>query len=81
MLSGVGPEAHLHDTGIQVVHDLPGVGQNMRVHPNVGLRLSVNDDYQSHESKSRTEIVVRIHCYRITDPQRHHYLPNLFLSG
>ena len=33
MLSGVGPRDHLNDMGIGVVHELPGVGQNLRDHP------------------------------------------------
>ena len=33
LLSGVGPSAHLADFGIPLVHDLPGVGQNLRDHP------------------------------------------------
>jgi choline dehydrogenase len=32
MLSGVGPAAHLQQTGIGVTHDLPGVGQNLQDH-------------------------------------------------
>jgi len=32
MLSGIGPAAHLQDIGINVVHDLPGVGQNLQDH-------------------------------------------------
>jgi choline dehydrogenase len=32
MLSGVGPADHLTDTGIEVVHDLPGVGRNLQDH-------------------------------------------------
>ena len=43
MLSGVGPAAHLRSLGIQVVHDLPGVGQNMRDHPGLGVLLKVKD--------------------------------------
>ncbi|GIS94061.1 MAG: hypothetical protein CM1200mP22_12980 [Dehalococcoidia bacterium] len=35
MLSGVGPASHLEEFGIPVVHDAPGVGQNMRDHPSV----------------------------------------------
>ncbi|HCO43316.1 GMC family oxidoreductase [Immundisolibacter sp.] len=31
-LSGVGPAEHLKSLGIAVVHDLPGVGQNLREH-------------------------------------------------
>ena len=32
LLSGVGPAAHLRDHGIAVVHDLPGVGDNLHDH-------------------------------------------------
>ena len=32
MLSGVGPAAHLQQMGIPVVHDSPGVGQNLQDH-------------------------------------------------
>ena len=33
MLSGVGPASHLAALGVDVVHDLSGVGQNLRDHP------------------------------------------------
>ena len=33
LLSGVGPGGHLNEVGVPVVHDLPGVGQNLRDHP------------------------------------------------
>ena len=33
MLSGIGPAAHLAETGIEVLHDLPGVGRNISEHP------------------------------------------------
>jgi choline dehydrogenase-like flavoprotein len=33
MVSGVGPGAHLRQHGIDVLHDLPGVGQNLQDHP------------------------------------------------
>jgi len=32
MLSGIGPADHLADRGIQVVHNLPGVGENLHDH-------------------------------------------------
>jgi choline dehydrogenase len=32
MLSGIGPGEHLRSMGIPVVHDLPGVGQNLQDH-------------------------------------------------
>lgn len=40
MLSGIGPAGHLAEKGIDVVHDLPGVGRNLQDH--VGTHL-VND--------------------------------------
>ena len=38
MLSGIGPETHLKDHGIEVVADLPGVGQNLNDHPDFVLK-------------------------------------------
>jgi choline dehydrogenase-like flavoprotein len=32
MLSGIGPAAHLREHGIEVVHDAPGVGENLQDH-------------------------------------------------
>jgi choline dehydrogenase len=43
MLSGVGPADHLAEFGISVVADNPGVGQNMRDHPNVTVKFSVKE--------------------------------------
>jgi choline dehydrogenase len=34
-LSGIGPAAHLEEFGIRVVHDLPGVGENLQDHLDV----------------------------------------------
>src|SRR5262249_60175463 len=33
MLSGIGPPDHLREAGVEVAHDLPGVGKNPRDHP------------------------------------------------
>jgi choline dehydrogenase len=43
MLSGLGPAGQLQDQGIPVEVDLPGVGQNMRDHPNVSVRYLVKE--------------------------------------
>ena len=45
MLSGVGPESQLKELGIPVVKHLPGVGQNLRDHPLVPIRVAVKDDF------------------------------------
>jgi choline dehydrogenase len=37
-LSGIGPAAELRAHGINVVHDLPGVGENLQDHPDVIIR-------------------------------------------
>ena len=37
MLSGIGPAEHLRSFGINVVQDLPGVGQNLRDHPSAAV--------------------------------------------
>jgi choline dehydrogenase len=43
MLSGLGPADHLEEFGIPVISDLPGVGQNMRDHPNVTVKFTVKE--------------------------------------
>jgi choline dehydrogenase len=43
MLSGIGPAAHLRDVGVEVVHDLPGVGENLHDHPAVPLIWHTRD--------------------------------------
>ena len=44
MLSGLGPAGQLRALGIPVAVDLPGVGRNMRDHPNVTVRFRVKDE-------------------------------------
>lgn len=42
MLSGVGPAAHLKSHGINVVQDLPGVGQNLNDHSGIDIVAELN---------------------------------------
>ena len=42
MLSGIGPAKHLAEKGIAVVHDSPGVGQNLADHIAASLTYEVN---------------------------------------
>lgn len=46
MLSGIGPAAHLRSHGIDVVQDLPGVGQNLNDH----FGIDIVAELKGHES-------------------------------
>lgn len=46
LLSGVGPAAHLRALGITVVHDLPGVGQNLNDH----FGIDIVGELKGHDS-------------------------------
>ncbi len=41
LLSGIGPADHLREVGVDVVHDLPGVGSGLQDHPLVPLVWTV----------------------------------------
>ncbi len=43
MASGVGPAAHLKELGIDLVHDLPGVGGNYHDHVACPIHMETND--------------------------------------
>ena len=45
MLSGVGPAAHLREHGIDVVHDLPGVGENLNDHFGIDIVAELTGHY------------------------------------
>jgi choline dehydrogenase len=44
----MGPRKHLEENGIDVLQDLPGVGQNLKDHPQVRLIWEVDKSYQHH---------------------------------
>ena len=50
-LSGVGPGEHLQSLGIDVVHDSPGVGQNMREHRTVFMQYGLRDRADSYNNQ------------------------------
>ena len=52
MLSGVGPADHLRATGIDVVLDLPGVGQNLQDHLDI-CTLIASHDHATYDKTSR----------------------------
>ena len=59
LLSGVGPADHLRDMGITLHHELPGVGQNLRDHPNVRIPVSVREDFPLDSEAPRTQLALR----------------------
>lgn len=48
MLSGIGPAAHLRETGLDVAHDLPGVGQNLQDHASIILQCKSRVSFPIH---------------------------------
>lgn len=42
LLSGIGPAAHLKEVGVKVVHDLPGIGENLQDHFGVDIVAELN---------------------------------------
>jgi choline dehydrogenase-like flavoprotein len=65
MLSGVGPQEHLAAHGIDVVHNLPGVGQNLQDHPATVV------SYECSEGNKGVSVtsVIRIRGTTITNPR------------
>ena len=59
MLSGVGPAGKLQALGIPVVHDLPGVGQNMRDHPMVYVTFRTKKDHPMDGFAPRVQMALR----------------------
>jgi len=49
--SGVGPADHLRDVGVPVVHDLPGVGQNLQDHISLFMVYELNDAFSYDKYK------------------------------
>jgi len=54
MRSGVGPAPALRSLGINVVQDVPGVGQNLGDHPRVLVRLTLKSAAQATSPNDRT---------------------------
>ena len=56
LLSGIGPADHLRSAGIDVVHDLPGVGENLQDHVDLCVicECTGNHSYDSVQRLDRT---------------------------
>ena len=59
LLSGIGPAEQVDAAGIGQVHDLPGVGQNMRDHPQVAILWRTRADFRQDASGPQAQVIVR----------------------
>ena len=59
LLSGIGPSEQLQSFDIPVVHDLPGVGQNLRDHPMVYVTFKTKPDYDLDGMAPRVQMILR----------------------
>jgi len=59
LLSGVGPAAHLQEIGLPVVHELPGVGQNLRDHPMIYVTFKTKKDFPLDGYAPRVQMGLR----------------------
>ena len=59
LLSGVGPAGHLRGVGIDVVHELPGVGQNMMDHPLAGVLVRAKEGVSADPTAPRATTILR----------------------
>ena len=59
LLSGVGPAADLEALGIEVVAELPGVGQNLRDHPQVQVTWEAHPDLEQDPFSPRIQVALR----------------------
>jgi choline dehydrogenase len=59
MVSGIGPRDHLGDFGIPIVADRPGVGQNLRDHPQLFVTWRTRPEYPLDNGGPRMQLVLR----------------------
>ena len=60
LLSGVGPAAQLQSLGVPVVHDLPGVGRNLKDHPKVYVTWEVGDGFAAPSNRGAGSAALRL---------------------
>ena len=60
-LSGIGPAAHLRELGIPIVQDLPGVGRNLRDHPDVPMAWRTRPGFRLYTDQVATGTVTLRH--------------------
>jgi choline dehydrogenase len=66
MLSGIGAEATLREHGIPVVVDSPGVGQHMREHKVITLKVELNDNHSYNQRLQGLRLYAEAARYALT---------------
>ena len=56
--AGVGPAGHLRDLGIEVIVNLPGVGQRLMDHPSIALSSFIKPNARMMREHSRRHVLV-----------------------
>ena len=59
LLSGIGPGGHLRAVGADVAHDLPGVGKNLRDHPQVPITWETKRGFKHDPMAPRIQFALR----------------------
>ena len=55
MLSGIGPKEHLQEHGIELINDLPGVGENLHDHPVMPMNWGLKNKNMSFSKYQRID--------------------------
>jgi choline dehydrogenase len=74
MRSGLGPAEHLQELGIEVLQDMPGVGQNLIDHPYLGLIVAVRPS-ELVENVSYFQVILTARSGRCGDGHDLHIVP------
>jgi choline dehydrogenase len=82
-LSGVGDPAHLEPLGIEMVHALPGVGENMQDHLEVYIQYSCKQpvSMQKHLAKWRMPIIGLQWLFRKGPASTNHFEAGAFVKS
>ena len=60
LLSGIGPAQDLHKLEISVIKDIPGVGRNLRDHPQVSVNWKMKESYENITENSKRNVTVAL---------------------
>jgi len=77
LLSGIGPAASLSRLGIPIVHDLPGVGQNVHDHPMVIIEVSPPEGFQPQQNDPMYQVILVHSCASSSMRNDLHIVPGI----